>query len=68
MSARDELWHNLGIDPDRISRDEFDEYMDAYDRASAAELHHQRAAGLGGAGSTGHGKITGPAGSGEPSA
>lgn len=34
--ARDELWDDLGIDPDRISREEFDEYLDAYDRAASA--------------------------------
>lgn len=55
MNARDELWTALGIDPDRISREEFDEYMDVYDRASAEEIHRQRAAGLGGAGCTGQG-------------
>ena len=38
MSARDELWDALGIDPDRISRSEFDEYLDTYDRASAGSV------------------------------
>ncbi|QPL14036.1 hypothetical protein QEH48_gp007 [Streptomyces phage TurkishDelight] len=36
VSARDELWDALGIDPDRISRAEFDEYMDVYDRDANA--------------------------------
>ena len=36
MSARDELWDALGIDPDRISREEFEWYLDAYDRATSA--------------------------------
>lgn len=35
-SARDELWDALGIDPDRISREEFDEYLNAYDQAASA--------------------------------
>lgn len=35
MSARDELWDTLGIDPDRISREEFEQYMNVYDRALA---------------------------------
>lgn len=35
-APRDELWDDLGIDPDRISREEFDEYMDAYDQAASA--------------------------------
>lgn len=34
--ARDELWDELGIDPDRISREEFEEYLDTYDRAASA--------------------------------
>lgn len=36
MSARDELWDALGIDPDRISREEFEQYLDSYDRATSA--------------------------------
>lgn len=33
--ARNELWDALGIDPDRISREEFEEHMDAYHQALA---------------------------------
>ncbi|MFJ2004789.1 hypothetical protein [Streptomyces chartreusis] len=33
--ARDELWDVLGIDPERITRDEFDEYLNIYDHALA---------------------------------
>lgn len=36
VNPRDELWDTLGIDPDRISREEFEEYLDAYDRAVSA--------------------------------
>lgn len=36
VNPRDELWDTLGIDPDRISREEFDEYLDAYDEAASA--------------------------------
>ena len=36
-APRDDLWDQLGIDPDRISREEFDEYMDAYDQARPGE-------------------------------
>lgn len=35
-SARDDLWDALGIDPDRISREEFDQYLNVYDHALAA--------------------------------
>jgi len=31
-SPRDDLWESLGIDPDRVSREEFEEYMDVHDR------------------------------------
>ena len=33
---REDLWDKLDIDPDRISRAEFNEHMDAYDRAVGA--------------------------------
>jgi hypothetical protein len=33
-SARDELWDVLGIDPERISREEFDACLDVYDGAA----------------------------------
>jgi hypothetical protein len=36
VSPRDVLWDALGIDPDRISREEFDACMDAYDQARSA--------------------------------
>ncbi|MER5750641.1 hypothetical protein [Streptomyces sp. NPDC002088] len=32
---REDLWDKLGIDPDRVSREEFEAHMDAYDRAVA---------------------------------
>ncbi|KOG21790.1 hypothetical protein [Streptomyces viridochromogenes] len=40
MSARDDLWDALGIDPDRISREEFEQHLDAYDRALGAGPEH----------------------------
>lgn len=35
-SSRDTLWDQLGIDPGRVSREEFEEFMDAYDQAASA--------------------------------
>lgn len=31
--TRDDLWDALGIDPDRVSRQEFNQYLDQYDKA-----------------------------------
>lgn len=41
VSARDELWNSLGIDPDRISRVEFELYMDVYDYSLARRADSQ---------------------------
>jgi hypothetical protein len=38
MSERDELWDSLGIDPDRISREEFEQHMNAYEHALAEKI------------------------------